>query len=281
MESKDLKQPYKRLTEFLSKQTALPECLIEFYSLIVNGYNPRITEEIKSYLPDDFDFSEDSYKGGLTLNTIALTRFGKKFMDLESYEKSAVSQEYDYNIKLHPEKISTNDSKPNVHEDLIKAVNISKEIKDLSNIRQMNNEFYDKENQRKMEDEDLQKKIYTQLAKEGKFEQLPDTCEFSEPVELEVWDIDDIVTKDILGKFKGRYISYLYYNYQNAKLPKPRIDFSVFKTGDIVEVETNTFMIFIGYFSQLGNGVIFIKSSNTGSPYTCNIENINKITKIR
>ena len=51
------------------------------------------------------------------------------------------------------------------------------------------------------------KQYYTQLAKEGKFDQLPDTCEFSEAVELEVGDDD--VSKNfriITGKYKGNYM---------------------------------------------------------------------------
>ena len=50
---------------------------------------------------------------------------------------------------------------------------------------------------------------YTQLAKEGKFYQLPDTCEFSEPVNLQVWDnelMDPVIT-NVLGKFKNRYVT--------------------------------------------------------------------------
>ena len=58
---------------------------------------------------------------------------------------------------------------------------------------------------------------YTQLAKEGKFDHLPNTCEFSEPVELEVWDNElmDPVDTYVLGKFKGLYVtqSNLCWNY--------------------------------------------------------------------
>ena len=50
---------------------------------------------------------------------------------------------------------------------------------------------------------------YTQLAKEGKFDELPATCEFSEPVNLQVWDNElmDSVDTYVLGKFKGKYVS--------------------------------------------------------------------------
>lgn len=103
--------------------------------------------------------------------------------------------------------------------------------------------LFDKENQRKIEDENLQKRIYTQLAREGKFEQLPDTCEFSEPVELEVCDggTKSQIAK-VIGKFKGRFVEkedisrngYTFWNF--AQLPNTKIDFSQFKSGDVLEI---------------------------------------------
>ena len=50
---------------------------------------------------------------------------------------------------------------------------------------------------------------YTQLAKEGKFDELPATCEFSEPVNLQVWDNELMqpVNTNVLGRFKGKYIT--------------------------------------------------------------------------
>ena len=50
---------------------------------------------------------------------------------------------------------------------------------------------------------------YTQLAKEGKFDELPATCEFSEPVNLQVWDNEFMWPVDtyVLGKFKGLYVT--------------------------------------------------------------------------
>ena len=53
------------------------------------------------------------------------------------------------------------------------------------------------------------RKKYTQLAKEGKFDELPYTCEFSDPVNLEVWDnelMEPVIT-NVLGKFKGLYVT--------------------------------------------------------------------------
>ena len=99
-----------------------------------------------------------------------------------------------------------------------------------------------------------QNRIYTQLAKEGKFDELPDTCEFSEPVELEVWDDDgDYLDKiEISGKYKGYYIDCtstgLYSAYQHAQLPTKKIDFTQFKTGDIVEVDA--FGLYYGYLES-------------------------------
>lgn len=50
---------------------------------------------------------------------------------------------------------------------------------------------------------------YTQLAKEGKFDHLPNTCIFSEPVNLQVWDNElmEPVNTNVLGKFKGLYVT--------------------------------------------------------------------------
>lgn len=50
---------------------------------------------------------------------------------------------------------------------------------------------------------------YTQLAKEGKFDHLPNTCIFSEPVKLEVCDnelMEPVITY-VLGKFKGLFVT--------------------------------------------------------------------------
>ena len=60
-----------------------------------------------------------------------------------------------------------------------------------------------------MLDAETQKYIYTQLAKDGKFDELPDTCEFSEPVNLQVWDNElmEPVNTNVLGKFKGLYVT--------------------------------------------------------------------------
>ena len=204
MKISDLKQPYRRMAEYLAEENTIQhyndKTILNrafkwsfdwkdisrlFWKEVDKGNHPEITEEIKKHFPPDFDFSGEEIK-----------------------------------------------TKPVMQ----------------------------------MLDAETQKYIYTQLAKEGKFDELPDTCEFSEAVELEVWDIDEVVTKDILGKFKGRYISYLYYNYQNAQLPTPKIDFSEFKAGDVVEVETKENDIYYGIIDILEKDYIrlcFNKSTTT------------------
>ena len=128
---------------------------------------------------------------------------------------------------------------------------------------------------------------YTQLAKDGKFDELPDTCEFSEAVDLEVGD--DNLSKDfrkITGKFKGNYMDVHCIGWNFAQLPTPKIDFSEFKAGDVVEVE---------YYGDDGNekivGYIYsinLSSFSISSKMTCYGEeeiilnqNIKSITKIK
>jgi len=166
MKISELKQPYRRMAEYLAERNINPRrndktFLLDafdwdltndlFWDDIYNGNHPEITEEIKEHFPADFDFSEEEIK----------TKPVMQMLDL-----------------------------------------------------------------------DTQKAIYTQLAKEGRFNELPATCEFSEPVELEVWDDDgDYLDKiEISGKYKGYYIDCtstgLYSAYQHAQLPTKKIDFT-------------------------------------------------------
>ena len=149
MKISELKQPYRRMAEYLVTQNCIQEAsdgIYNFYkqgsimdlfcNAIGKGEHPPITEQIKKYFPPNFDFSGEEVK-----------------------------------------------TKPVMQ----------------------------------MLDAETQKYIYTQLAKDGKFDQLPDTCEFSEPVELEVWDnelMEPVIT-NVLGKFKGLYVtqSNLCWNY--------------------------------------------------------------------
>jgi hypothetical protein len=138
------------------------------------------------------------------------------------------------------------------------------------------------------EEENLNEK-YTQLAKEGKFDELPDTCEFSEPVELEVWDDDgDYLDKiEISGKYKGYYIDCtstgLYSAYQHAQLPTKKIDFMQFQTGDVVEVVSKDDSFFLGYFSIEADENIeisYAKNERVGL-YPILKKHIKSITKIK
>ena len=135
---------------------------------------------------------------------------------------------------------------------------------------------------------------YTQLAKEGKFDELPDTCEFSEPVELEVWDnelMEPVIT-NVLGKFKGLYITEANLCWQYAKLPTPKIDFSKFKSGDVVEVELVHNETRIGWFDYVDNNNVVINILKRKGNQVCNggscagnkmlnKEKIKSITKIK
>ena len=143
MKISDLKQPYRRMAEYLAEKNTEEsfnnkELLIysfywhktnyKFWNEVYCDNHPEITEDIKEHFPADFDFSGEDIK-----------------------------------------------TKPVIQ----------------------------------MLDAQTQKTIYTELAKEGKFDQLPDTCEFSEPVNLQVWDNElmDPVDTYVLGKFKGLYVT--------------------------------------------------------------------------
>lgn len=140
---------------------------------------------------------------------------------------------------------------------------------------------------------------YTQLAKKGKFDELPDTCEFSEPVELEVSDYDTFFKKvNVVGKFKSKFVEkedtytvgYIMWNY--AQLPTHKIDYSEFKNGDVVEVELSNEEKRIGWFDYADRGQVVIKTLKRKGNQTCNggscsgskmfnLEKIKSITKIK
>lgn len=258
MKISELKQPYRRIAEYLGDENntishSLSNYFFRFYNKMHKGENPEITEEIKKYFPADFDFSGEE----------------------ENNTKSIMlSLEELFNLILE------------THTELSKMgatgmVSTGRVI--LNNIDKVAN--LNKENQRKIEDENLQKRIYTQLAKEGKFDQLPDTCEFSEAVELEVWDneLQKKRNRLILGKFKGAYLEEDLTAWHFAQLPTPKIDFSQFKTGDVVEVETNDNSLFLGYFSEekeLNIDISYTKDKRVGL-YPILKEFIKSITKIK
>lgn len=203
MEIKDLKQPYKRMAEYLVTQNCIQETVYgiynrypfssvdhDFWDEVDNWGYPPITPEIKKHFPADFDFS---------------------------YEEENLNQKY------------------------------------------------------------------TQLAKEGRFDELPDTCEFSEPVELESWEYEGSENlRKITGKFKGNYMDIHCIGWKNAQLPTPKIDFSEFKAGDVVEVLTKSQGFFWGMFSTNENDFIRL-TFGTESGVTKHIykDQINLITKIK
>ena len=146
---------------------------------------------------------------------------------------------------------------------------------------------------------ETQKRIYTQLAKEGKFDELPDTCEFSEAVELDVSDCNELFkTLEVVGKFKGKFVEkeniscvgYALWNF--AKLPTKKIDFSQFKAGDVVEVELSNEEKRIGWFDFTNNNHLYIRilqrkgnqicnGGNCAGTKIINKEKIKSITKIK
>jgi hypothetical protein len=147
--------------------------------------------------------------------------------------------------------------------------------------------LFDKENQRKIEDENLQNRIYTQLAREGKFDQLPDTCEFSEFVELEVCDggTKSQIAK-VIGKFKGKFVEkedisrngYTFWNY--AQLPTPKIDFSQFKEDDVVEFQLKD-KTCIGYINCITKSTIELTHIKQEPGEEINKNQIKSITKLK
>lgn len=128
---------------------------------------------------------------------------------------------------------------------------------------------------------------YTQLAKDGKFDQLPDTCEFSEAVELEVWDSSQLRTvRQITGKYKDMYVDDDFDFWDNAKLPTKKIDFSQLKSGDVVEVECygdKGCENIVGYIYELNDYSIniSIRMSYLGDYEIISKQNIKSITKIK
>ena len=126
---------------------------------------------------------------------------------------------------------------------------------------------------------------YTQLAKEGKFDQLPDTCEFIMPITLEVFDKETkmLGEKWIVGKFRGRYVSSGFNFYLGVKLPTQKIDFSQFKSGDVVEVNYEG-VCYVAYFNSADNEhntlhLSFDNEQTTTEGYSFN--KIKSITKIK
>lgn len=152
----------------------------------------------------------------------------------------------------------------------------------------------------KLEDNEIvQNRVYTQLAKEGKFDELPETCAFSDPVIMEVWDDERLIKQEkVYGKFMGDFITKMssqnvgLYCWQNARLPLQKIDFSQFKSGDVVEVELSNEEKRIGWFDFTNNNHLYIRILQRKGNQICNggscsgskmfnLEKIKSITKIK
>lgn len=236
MKISELKQPYRRMAEYLGRKNVglLDENFTwsktnhDFWEAVDNGVYPPIAEEVKKHFPPDFDFSgEEDVINKFRLHT------RDKFKNVE----------IPFNF--------------NIFNSMLK-----KEVKDT---------FYLDA-----------KEYYTQLAKEGKFDELPDTCEFSEPVELEVWDSSQLITvRQITGKYKDMYVDDDFDFWDNAKLPTPKIDFSQFKSGDVVEVECVS-SISYGYIDRISEVDIFLTFGQKSiSTTVIKKEDIKSITKIK
>jgi len=275
MKISELKQPYRRMAEYLAERNTDEikdvEILVKaflwhltdtlFWNDVNYGNHPEITEEIKSHFPKDFDFSGEEGK-----NVNQNFRYISDTMLLDDI------------LPLVFNKIgSLNSSEFNewFNSDFLRFLFDKKHF-----IAKNNNE------------------LYTQLAKEGRFGELPETCEFSEPVELDVWDLEGKlkITKNVIGKFKGKFISertsYSLLIWNFAQLPTKKIDFTQFQTGDVVEVELVHNETKLGWFDFTNENHLYIRILKRQGNQTCNggscagtkiinKEKIKSITKIK
>jgi hypothetical protein len=270
MKISELQQPYRRMAEYLAErntdETKDVEILVKaflwhltdtlFWNDVNYGNHPEITEEIKTHFPADFDFSGEDGK-----NVNQNFRYISNTMLLDDI------------LPLVFNKIgSLNSSEFNewFNSDFLRFLFDKKHF-----IAKNNNE------------------LYTQLAKEGRFGELPETCEFSEPVELDVWD--DELSRDfrkITGKFKGIYMDIHCIGWKNAQLPTKKIDFTQFKSGDVVEVELVHNETKLGWFDFTNENHLYIRILKRQGNQTCNggscagtkiinKEKIKSITKIK
>ena len=288
MKISELKQPYRRMAEYLVTQNCIQEAndgIYNFYkqggimdlfcNAIDKGHNPPITEEIKKHFPPDFDFLGE--KG-------FVYPYDKNYLKIPINEHSTL---------LIP-KDDLMEKTSNEEKIVYWAKNL--EHKSLSLHELVEEGKWLVSHCSNIEDN---KQYYTQLVKEGNLDELPDICEFSEPVELEVSDCNEVFkTLDVVGKFKGKFVEkeniscvgYTLWNF--AKLPTPKIDFSQFKSGDVVEVELSNEEKRIGWFDYADRGQIVIKTLKRKGNQTCNggscsgskmfnLEKIKSITKIK
>lgn len=265
MKIEDLKQPYRRMAEYYriverSELTGRIEIYIPdefptpdfnnwFWTEIKKGKHPEITEEIKEHFPSDFDFS------------------GEEEIHADEWD-TCESKLLHWAKALENKRLS-------IHEL-------------IENARWLINHFTPK-----MILKENKNNHYTQLAKDGKFDELPATCEFSEPVELLVKDYTEVVDSNLLnvvGKYKGKFVvenkkyaaNFAFWNY--AQLPTKKIDFTQFKTGDVVEVDfiSDEFNAkIIGYIYSISENLINLTPVYNKEGRTVEEKEIKSITKIK
>lgn len=122
---------------------------------------------------------------------------------------------------------------------------------------------------------------YTKLAKEGRFIELPDTCEFFEAVWLEVCDNegDDYTPlTEIIGKFKGRFIDITFSDWKIAKTPAVKT--VVFPLGSIVEVVTAKHTYY-GMIEEKREKSITITMGGNSGATLIPLDHITIITKLK
>lgn len=252
MKISDLKQPYRRMAEYLAERNNKTNDLgnafdwhiisYPFWNYVNLGKYPPITSGIKREFPADFDFSEEIYndsgeKIGLIVDMTKMENKNGEENFYTYYKK--ITKNFDFSEEEQPIQLPNNPI--------------------------------------------IQNRIYTQLAKEGRFGELPETCEFSEPVELEVWD--DELSRDfrkIIGKFKGIYMDIHCIGWKNAQLPTKKIDFTQFKSGDVVEVVRNDNEHIYGLLWQQDEYDLNLTFSYISDKVKCVLKkDIKSITKIK
>ena len=303
MKISDLKQPYRRMAEYyrmverseltgrieiyIPNQFPEPEFNHWFWTEIKNGNHPPITEEIKKHFPPDFDFSGEEVKIFTKRRKLKKNNYPTK-LNIEDIKKIIENYKKGLTQVQSSKLLNINNAylgkilhcylgNEKAKQKIGIAVNaLITKIKEEENL-------FEKQTLQIPNNPIIQKRIYTQLAKEGKFDHLPDTCEFSEAVELEVWD-DELQKKRnrlILGKFKGVYLEEDLTAWNFAKLLQ-KIDFSEFKTGDVVEVETTTIGYVYGYIREVESDKLLLSFGYMSDVLrTITREKTKSITKIK
>lgn len=109
MKIADLKQPYRRIAEYLADKNYIEEASNRIYNLykqgsimdifcrtINSGNYPPITEEIKKHFPPDFDFSDM----GTTEFSKTKTEELKEILEKEGNQKTHQFQEWWYVFEI-------------------------------------------------------------------------------------------------------------------------------------------------------------------------------------